>query len=434
MPKKRDHGLGALYFDSNRKMWRAVIDVGYHPDGRRRQKAIMGKKKATVLAKLDALQREVREHGAPLDRRTTFAAWADHWLTTVGRESLKPNTFTAYQSTTRNWLVPILGKKLLSTIKPSDVRLVIKSVHDAGRGTGTSRKAHAVLSAMLTSARADGLIARNVVEDVDPPSVEKSEKRRALTTNEALAVLRTAAETTEGSRWWVSILNGIRQGERLAMPIDSISFDSGELRIEWSLDEVPSEHGCGAAGADGTWPCGKKRGASCHSARLRIPKGLEYRQLEGRLCILRPKSGKSRTAPLITPVAAALRRHVEASADLPNPHGLVWRRPDGSPYTAAEDEQAWRDLLLAAGVITAEQALPPRERPAGTPPPPTSHCARHTTATVLMELGVDAKIIGEIVGHADVDTTRHYQHVSSDAARNAAELVGAHFAGALGTA
>ncbi len=45
-----------------------------------------------------------------------------------------------------------------------------------------------------------------------------------------------------------------------------------------------------------------------------------------------------------------------------------------------------------------------------------------------MELGADAKIIGEIVGHQSEAVTRRYQHVSSAAAREAMDRLGTHFA------
>jgi site-specific recombinase XerD len=61
-------------------------------------------------------------------------------------------------------------------------------------------------------------------------------------------------------------------------------------------------------------------------------------------------------------------------------------------------------------------------------PVPTTHWARHTTATVLMELGVDAKIIGEIVGHQSEAVPRRYQHVPSAAARDGMDKLGSHFA------
>jgi len=48
-----------------------------------------------------------------------------------------------------------------------------------------------------------------------------------------------------------------------------------------------------------------------------------------------------------------------------------------------------------------------------------------------MELGVDARIIGEIVGHASEEITRQYQHVSSAAAREAMDRLGRHFSKAL---
>ena len=94
---------------------------------------------------------------------------------------------------------------------------------------------------------------------------------------------------------------------------------------------------------------------------------------------------------------------------------------------------AWRLPSVALALAAALVALggcnreAPKERAEGTPDTPTTHFARHTTATVLMELGVDAKIIGEVVGHVSERTTRGYQHVSSPAARAALEALGDHF-------
>ncbi|WP_338095208.1 tyrosine-type recombinase/integrase [Microbacterium oleivorans] len=90
--------------------------------------------------------------------------------------------------------------------------------------------------------------------------------------------------------------------------------------------------------------------------------------------------------------------------------------------------------MCEAGVITPAQAMRPKDRAPGTAEPPTSHWARHTTATVLMELGVEPKIIGEIIGHGTERVTRGYQHVSSDAARAALESMGARFRLALDAA
>ncbi len=39
-----------------------------------------------------------------------------------------------------------------------------------------------------------------------------------------------------------------------------------------------------------------------------------------------------------------------------------------------------------------------------------THEARHTTATLLMALGVDTQVIIAIMGHASILSTRQYQH------------------------
>ncbi|MFF7293150.1 tyrosine-type recombinase/integrase [Microbacterium sp. NPDC008134] len=422
MPKKRSHGDGGLYYIKSRGLWRGVVDDGFHPDGRRRQRYVAGRTQAEARKKLDALRAEIDQFGAPLDKAVTVETWAEHWLRTVCEPSMKPAALAGYESAVRKWVLPALRKKRVSALKPSDVRAVTKSVTDAGRAVSSAQKVHAVLSSMLEAARMDGVCAKNVAQDVTPPGRGEG-GRGALDTDVALRVLQTALSRPDGSRWWFAILTGMRQGERLGATIDSADFAAHDFTVQWSLTEVRFRHGCSE-------PCAKKRAGACPNRKLMVGPGLVHRQLDGRLCIVRPKSGNVRTFPLIPALENVLTTYLAADTR-PNPHGLIWRNDDGSPITPEQDQAEWRSILLEAGVITAEQALPPRERPAGTPDTPTTHFARHTTATVLMELGVDAKVIGEIVGHVDVRTTRGYQHVSSAEARRALQALGDHFAVAL---
>jgi integrase len=423
MPKKRSPGDGGLYFIPSRNLWRGVVDAGFTADGRRKQASVTSRTQRGARDKLIALKREIEQFGAPLDKNRTVEQWAGHWLETVCRPRLKPKPFASYESVVRHWILPCIGKKRIALVKPSDIRAVYQSITTAGRSSSTALKAHNIMSAMFESARLDGIVGRNVVSDVNAPRAAIS-NRDALPTDVAIKLLSEASGRPDGTRWWIALLGGVRQGERLGATIDSIDLDNGLFTIQWSLTEARFEHGC-----DGT--CAAKRGGSCPERRLILADGLEHIQLDGRLCLVRPKSGKPRTFPLIPQLVEALRRYLIATADRPNPHGLIWRNPDGSPITSGQDGVEWRDLLLSAGVITDEQAKPQKDQAEGTPPAPTTHWARHTTATVLMELGVDARIIGEIVGHVSEDVTRHYQHVSSAAARDAMDRLGKHFAGAL---
>jgi len=47
------------------------------------------------------------------------------------------------------------------------------------------------------------------------------------------------------------------------------------------------------------------------------------------------------------------------------------------------------------------------------------HDLRHTTASLLINQGVDLHTIGAILGHASAQTTKRYAHLSVGAARRA---------------
>lgn len=53
------------------------------------------------------------------------------------------------------------------------------------------------------------------------------------------------------------------------------------------------------------------------------------------------------------------------------------------------------------------------------------HDARHTAATLLLALGVDQRVVRDILGHSSVAMTMHYQHVDLTLARDALRRLGA---------
>lgn len=423
MPKKRGHGDGGLYKIRGGALWRGVVDLGFDADGKRQQKYVHARTQRECKDKLDALRAEIAQHGAPLDKQVTVASWATTWLETVKRPNVDPKTFAGYSSVCRKWIVPTLGRKRVSTLKPSDVRALRQAMTDADLSVSMLRQGHIVLSMMLDDAKAEGLCRANVAEDVKKPSASKGKavaRRGAFTTVEAIAILHAAATLGDaaGSRWWFKLLSGQRQGEILGATIADLDLTQGLYTVSWKLEEIRRDHGCGEE------PCGKKRGAYCPQARWVEPDGFEKVHLTGAWHLTRPKSRTGRIVPLIPQLVEVIERHLNSSAGRPNPHGLIWRREDGSPILPKDDNQEWRELLLAAGIIKPEEAVP-----SGTTK--TGHMARHTTVTILASLGVDMQLIGEIVGHSSQEVTEMYRHASAQEKRAAMELVGEAWAGAF---
>lgn len=413
MPKRREHGRGGLYQITRKRklkdgsvrtytLWRGVVDLGFDAEGKRDQATVHAKTQREAKHKLDALMEEVREHGAPLDKQVRLGEYAPQWLADVAKPDVDPNTYTTYKSMVNRWIVPTLGTKKISDLTVADVRALRTAITGAGRSSSTARQAYIVLRRILETARTEKLCRTNVCDDVKAPRAAKG-RDLAIPTDQALDILRTAAAMPDaaGSRWWFKLIGGQRQGEILGARLDDLDLEGGYYRVSWKLEQLAREHGCD--GGDLAPSCGKKRGFACPDARWRVPDGFENRHLQGRWHLTRPKSQTDRVVPIIPPLAEAIRRHLTATAEQPNPHGLIWHMPDGSPILPADDGQQWRDLLQTAGVITAEE-----NKPGGTEL--TGHIARHTMITVLASLEVDHQLIGEIVGHSSTKVTEMYRH------------------------
>jgi len=97
-----------------------------------------------------------------------------------------------------------------------------------------------------------------------------------------------------------------------------------------------------------------------------------------------------------------------ATLDPPWPaHDLVLSRQDGRPIDPRRDWAQWGAIVDAAGL-----------------PHPRLHDGRHTAGTLLIDQDVHLRVVHEILGHTDIRVTQRYTHVSTAAARNAADRVG----------
>lgn len=115
------------------------------------------------------------------------------------------------------------------------------------------------------------------------------------------------------------------------------------------------------------------------------------------------KTHKARALPLPAVVVSMLN-------ELPRTSIYVFPRPSGQRRDSKADWNEWQ-LLLARCQL-------PRVR---------VHDARHTTPTLLLELGVPARVVSEILGHATTAMTLDtYTHVHDQSVRSALDQLTAH--------
>lgn len=369
----RGKGEGSIHKNTN-GLWEVKIELPRGIDGKRRRKVVRRKNKADAITELRKLKAELAKTGNLSTSSVTLEDWSEHWLTERAKK-LAPNTITGYRTAFVEYINPLLGKKRLDKLTPQDV----KYMHDVLYETPKDKKfrvlsdppedaellsstyillIHNSLSLALKMALREGRVTTNVCELVDRPGVRVTTEK-ALTLDEAIKLLMYISTHKDGAMWATFLFIGARRGEVTGLEVDRVTEI---LDLSWQIQRIKD----------------------IKSA----PVSYEYRHLEGKLYLVRPKSKAGwRTPPLVEPLATIIRRHIGDRTE-----GLVFLR-DGRPWDPADTSKEWKKLLSDAGL----------------PDDVTLHGSRRTVIDLLYELEVPEPVIMEIVGHSSRAVTRSYR-------------------------
>jgi integrase len=318
----------------------------------------------------------------------TVAEYLRGWLDTCARDgSIRPNTREDYRAHVENRLIPKLGNIRLGRLRKANVKELIRWLHDdeaQGRhlSDSTVRAVVRTLSSALSAAAEDEKIAANPVigirlakrdrahaiqTGVDAPGEQVTEKARALTEEQAAALV---AATPERHRPLVRLLDvtGLRISEALALRWGDLDLD-GAARVY--VNRMVAANPDRKPG-DPWW--------------LFQP----------------PKSAAGqRSVPIPESLAIDLRhRQVEmVAAGTPAGDGdLVFATRDGNPLQQRNVRRVFRAAAAEAGAGWAG-----------------FHALRHTCASRLFAAGMNPKQIAKWLGHADAAfTMRTYVHLLAD--------------------
>ncbi|NKR94261.1 tyrosine-type recombinase/integrase [Rhodococcus hoagii] len=387
-------------------LWRAAFHLGYDGQGRPVRRVVSSKSRNECIRKRNELRRKIEDGENLTTDKTTVEQWLTRWLDEIAKPRIRPRVWLTYGSAIRNNITPHIGAYKLQKLTPANVREMHRAVAKAGKSSRTAEIAHNILARSLTDAVREGILTKNVCDLVDKPKVTMK-SRGNLTSEQARTLLRVSASKRDPmvARWAMALMTGARQGECLGLQWERVDFERNLIDLSWQLQRIPKRHGCGDPGpTTGLFKCGKhpRRPASCPQAVWDVEPGFEMIPLDrGQLALTRPKTTKSiRVVPMVAPLAEALRRHRETTE--PNPFDLVWVGENSGPIGPREDYEAWDDALSRAEL-----------------PDVPLHAARHTTATLLLEAGVDPMVIAQILGHVSILTTQQYAHVDQTLARQA---------------
>ena len=366
-PRRRVNGEGSITRRADGR-WMGRF-YAWTTAGTRKRITVYGHTRQQVTERMREAQERNRQ-GIPLpDRAWKLTDWLDYWLEHVVFPNRRPKTYELYEMIVRADLKPALGSYPLTRLSATRVQAFLNGQLAAGQSIRRVQIMRTVLSSALTRAMREELVARNVARLAELPMWERK-PITPWTAAEARAFLDAAKDDPLYPAFVLLLTYGLRRGEVLGLRWRDIDEDDGEIRVRQQIQRVNGEL---------------------------------------RLGPVKTSAGR-RDLPLLTVASDALgiRRGAQATdQDKLGPawqdNGLVFTTRTGRPVEP-------RNLVRSFRRICDDNKLRVI----------AVHHLRHTTATLLKNLGVPARDAQIILGHSRLAVTLEiYIHEDRRAHREA---------------
>ncbi len=354
--KRRGRGEGSV-FQRKDGYWVAQLELG---DGKRKQ--YYGKTQKEAHEKLRKAQRELEKGTLVTGPQQTIEQYLTYWLEEVHKSSLKVSTYVKYRKVINTYIVPALGNIKLEKLTPQHVQSLYNRKLMDGLSPKSIHHIHGVLHKALDNAVRWNLVSRNVCEVVSPPRLVKHEIQ-PLTMEQAHKLLESLRGNRLEMLLTLALTTGLRRGEILALRWADVDFEKQTVKVHRTVDYI-----------------GK----------------FGYVETE-------PKTtAGERTVVLASFVIDMLKQHRIEQLEAKLKVGGQWENRD-LVFTGLHGgyfNPRYLDLLFHK--VLAEAGLPHVR----------FHDLRHSAATLLRGMGVDMKVIQEILGHSNYMITANiYSHV-----------------------
>src|SRR5215211_2529325 len=149
--------------------------------------------------------------------RLTVGEHLQSWLTDTARYQVSEGTFSRYERTCRNHLVPFFGRLRLRELTAAHVRAFKARKIEEGLNPNTVGVMQGVLSTAINQAVDDSLIPSNPASRVKRAVKREQAPMRSLSQEEASRLLGAAVGTRDEALLTLALKTGMRQGELAAL-------------------------------------------------------------------------------------------------------------------------------------------------------------------------------------------------------------------------
>lgn len=348
-----------------------AISPGFDGQGRRQRIKRKGHTKAIVKDKLIQAVAD-RDAGLKTTGNYTVAQAVQDWLS-KGLKGRDDETITANRILAEQHVLPLIGACKLTELTADDVAGWLDGL-TAKLATRSLQGVHAILKRSIRQAQARDRVLRNVAELVTTPKGKPGRPSRAMTLEQATAMLDQAKASRLHAYVVVSLLTGIRTEEARELQWSHV--------VAWLEDEAQ-------------WRPVTEAGFDHERCAIYV-----WRSVRANGDTKTQKS--RRTLELPTEAAEALREHRArqakerlAAGPLWQDHGYVFASQAGTRLDASHVRRSFKAITSKAGL---GENWTPRE-------------LRHSFVSIMSDNDVPIETIADLVGHASTAVTEEvYRH------------------------
>lgn len=370
--KRRGRSEGSIYRRDSDGLWVGALSLGLDGHGKRRRKVVYGVTKKEVQDQLRDQQNRAADGRVPDAGKITLGQHLTIWLQAI-KPTVANHTYLPYERHCNKYLIRHLGGVRLAQLTALHVQNLYGQLASAGVSAAMQRKAGTTLAVALQHAIDLRIIPHNVARDVKKPRHTPKEMQ-VLDPDQVQRFLAEAKADRLYTLYVFMLDASTREGEAFAVKWTDIDWNGSAVQIVRALEEY-----------------------------------------KGQLALKDLKTKKSRRRIALTKftmAALAEQRKALLAAGLYKPDGPIFCDSEGGWLRKSNVlRRSFRPILKRAGL--------PRVRP---------YDLRHSSATLLLLAGEDAKVVSERLGHSTTRLTQDvYQHVLPGMQERAAAKLDAIF-------
>lgn len=412
------------WIEKRGKKYRVYWDVGTPDNRKRRTESFDIKEEADQFKKKIEYETSI---GLCFDpSRMTFEEYLDYWLR-LHKKNLEPKTEASYRCEIKNHIKPHLGKLKLTKLAPihlenyydfiiedgsanlidrqieelkekqktanpkrqkhlekriAKTQARVEKMREEGKGglsSTTAKYHHRIIHKALDQAMKWGMVAVNVADAVNPPKVTKKQIEY-MQKEQVTKYIDCIKGSPDYPVIAAAIFTGMRQGELLGLKWKNVDLDAGIIHVREQLQYLP----------DRGFFFKPPKQNSIRDIPIPLPLNYIFRQV-------RKEQDKIKE----------IYREAEANSKTPvggyNDIDLVFCKPDGGPVDGTKLTKRFQKLLTSNDFSKIR-----------------FHALRHTFATMCRAAGMEIADIQDLLGHADISTTKNmYTHVEIEPLRKA---------------